>query len=413
MFIAPRPRLRTSFVLLTAFAGITTAVLRADQTTSITENALTESNPPAPNPPPAKPKPENDITAKDLAVLYDNVNNPIIERFSLTGEFQLQWADGESNQGSYGTRNYNPNSRWGDIEVRRWRDGFESRWFDSINFWATLDLNNNVNPLYKDIYEVAISYSPSEAFNLGVGKIKTRYFSQEWNTRTRELLVFENSLLVNMIIPQQLTGVWTTGVINNWYYALALYSGDYENEFSRFDAGAVIQASIGYDFAKDLRWDKALVKFDYQGSTSPKNSNGPAKFPDAFSLNSTWQKGKFYGYTDLLGAIGRGTQSDVFGITLTPTYFIIDNRLQFITRYQYAHGDHDGLQLQTRYEDLAPGIISTKGKGDDYNAMYFGLNYYIYGHNLKLMAGTEYNNMTGGSKNFSGWTTLLGLRLAF
>jgi phosphate-selective porin OprO and OprP len=358
-------------------------------------------------------KPDIDVTAKDLAVLYSNKDNPIIERFSLTGEFQLQWADGTSNQGSYGTRDVNSANRWGDVEVRRWRTGFESTWFDNFKAWGTIDINPNWTPFYKDIYELAVSYSPSEAFNLGVGKIKTRYFSQEWNTRTRENITFENSLLVNELIPQQLTGAWVNGTSHHWVYALAIYAGDYEPEFSQFNAGEVTQASLGYDFASALNVDKALVKLDYQGSTSTKNSNGPGAFKDAFSLNSTFQNHRFYGYTDLLGGIGQGKQGDVWGVTLTPTYFVIPNRLQAIVRYQYAHGNNDGLRLQTRYEELAPGIISTKGAGDEYNAVYFGLNYYIFGHNLKLMAGTEYNDMSGGKKDFSGWTTLLGIRAAF
>jgi len=356
---------------------------------------------------------ETDVAPKDLAVLYKDKENPIIEKFSFTGEFQVQWADGSSNQGSFGTRDYNPNARWGDIEARRIRLGFESQWLNSIKLWGNIDVNPNSNPFYKDIYELAISYSPSDAFNLGVGKLKTRFFTQEWNTRTRELIVFENSLLVNTLIPQQLTGVWVNGKAGNWVYALAAFAGDYEPEFTQFNAGEVTQASLGYDFATALNVEKALVKLDYQGSTSTKNSDGPGRFSNAFSLNTTFQNKRFYGYTDLLGGIGQGKQGDVWGITLTPTYFLIPNKLQTLIRYQYAHGDNDGLKLQNRYEALAPGIISNKGAGSDYNAVYFGLNYYIYGHNLKLMAGTEYNNMTGGPKDYSGWTTLLGIRASF
>ncbi|WP_256200167.1 hypothetical protein [Verrucomicrobium spinosum] len=43
------------------------------------------------------------------------------------------------------------------------------------------------------------------------------------------------------------------------------------------------------------------------------------------------------------------------------------------------------------------------------------MNYYLYGHKLKLMAGTEYHNMSGGGDggDFDGWTTLVGLRMFF
>ncbi|MEI7954586.1 MAG: hypothetical protein WCJ66_05405 [Verrucomicrobiota bacterium] len=156
-----------------------------------------------------------------------------------------------------------------------------------------------------------------------------------------------------------------------------------------------------------------MVKFDYQKSTDRGNSNGPGKFSNAFSLNTTYQQGRFYAYTDVIAGIGQGTQGDVYGVELTPTYFLIEHKLQLVFRYQHAHGDNGGLHLQNRYEALAPGMIASKGVGSDYNAAYCGLNYYIHGHNLKLMAGTELNSMTGGKANYNGWTTLLGMRAAF
>ena len=353
------------------------------------------------------------VPTEDLGILYRNSQNPIIQKFGFTGEFQLQYANGESNQGSFGSRDLASSNRWGDIDVRRWRVGFASDWFRDFTLLGTIDITPQVNPFYKDIYDLNLTYHPSEAFNLSIGKTKARWFTQEFETRSRDLIVFEQGLLVNTLIPQQLTGAWITGKSSNWVYALAGFGGDYQNEFTRFNAGSVIQADIGYNFASALKADTALVKFDYQSSTSPANNNGPGKFSNAFSLNTTYQQGRFYAYTDLLGGIGQGKQGDVYGVELTPTYFLIEHKLQLIFRYQYAHGDNEGLNLQNRYEALAPGVISSKGAGSDYNAAYFGLNYYIHGHNLKLMAGTEFNSMTGGKQNYNGWTTLIGLRAAF
>lgn len=353
------------------------------------------------------------VSTKDLAVLYRNEENPVLERFTLRGELATQWASGTSDRGSYGSWDLPTNTLWDAIEVRRWRLGFESQWFNSIKLWATIDINPQWDPFYRDIYDLAVSYTCSEEVIIGVGKIKSQYFSQENNTRSRELIVFEQSLLVNTLVPQPLTAAWINGKTGKWVYALAAFAGDYETEFSRFDAGAVVQASMAYDFASGLNMDKALVRFDYQGSTSSKNSDGPGRFGSAFSLNTTFQSGSFYGYTDILGGIGRDNQGDVWGVILTPSYFLILNKLQAVLRYQYAHGDDSGLNLQKRYEALAPEIQSTKGAGSDYNAIYFGLNYYVYRHNLKLMTGIEYNDMTGGKQSFSGWTYLAGVRLAF
>lgn len=358
-------------------------------------------------------KPVIDVSSKELAVLYRNEENPIVERFSLVGELAVQWAAGTSNCGSYGSWDLPENTRWDGLDARRWRIGFVSRWLNSIRLWGAIDINPQWDPFYKDIYELAASFSRSEKLTISAGKIKALYFSQEYNTRNREAIVFEQSLLVNTLVARQLSAVWANGKAGNWVYALAAYAGDYQTEFSNFDAGAVIQASIGYDFASILKMDKALVKLDYQESTSSTNSDGPGKYSSAFSLNTTFQSGRFYGYTDILAGIGRDNRSDVWGLTLTPTYFLILNKLQAVFRYQYAHGDNDALKLQNRYDALAPDVQTTRGAGSDYNAVYLGLNYYIYRHNFKLMTGVEYSDMTGKKQDFSGWTYLAGVRVAF
>ncbi|MEI6536093.1 MAG: hypothetical protein WCN98_12170 [Verrucomicrobiaceae bacterium] len=359
----------------------------------------------------------NEVSVYDqiwrLTRLYDNKDNPVIEELSLTGEIFTQWAGGTSNRGSFSSGDLPPASRWGEIDVPVFRLGINALWLDKLRLNAVLDVNPNWNPFYKDIYELNLTYAPNDAFNLGVGKQKGRFFSQEYLTRTRELLEFNQSLLVNTLVPRGLTGVWINGRANNWIYALAGYAGDYETEFARFNAGAVLQGGIGYDFASAFNVDKALVRLDYQGSSSAQNSFGPGKFHHALSLNSTYQKERIGFYTDLLGGKGIGSQGDVWGVIITPNWFMVEQKLQLVMRYQYAHGDNNGLKLQTRYESLAPEIQDTKGAGSDYNAAYLGLNWYLYGYRLRLMTGAEYSNMTGGAKSYSGWTYLTGLRLAF
>ncbi len=348
-----------------------------------------------------------------LTNLYKNGDNPVIKELSITGEIFSQWASGTSNRGSFSSGDLPPASRWGEIDVPVFRFGINANLLGSLRLNAVLDLNPNWNPFYKDIYELNLTYAPSDVFNLGVGKQKGRYFSQEYSTPTRELLEFNQSLLVNALVPRGLTGAWINGKVHNWVYALAGYAGDYQRELTRFNAGAVIQGGIGYDFATALGVNKALMRFDYQGSTSTKNSFGPGKFEHALSLNTTYQKGRIGFYTDLLGGLGSGSQGDVWGVIVTPNWFIVEQKLQLVTRYQYAHGDNSGLKLQTRYESLAPEIQDTKGVGSDYNAAYLGLNWYLYGYKLRLMTGAEYGDVTGGPKSYSGWTYLAGLRLAY
>lgn len=359
-----------------------------------------------------------------LASLYQNDQNPVLQEFALQGRLQLQYAAGDSNQGGFGSGDRAEETRWGDFDVRRWRLGFKSKWFHQFKLEGQIDINPNFtlepgakasldDGFYRDIFDLHVAWTPSEAFNLSVGKTLANYFSAEYATSSKELLVFERSLLVNLVVPQELTGVWINGEAGNWIYTAALYAGDYNAEFANFDAGSVSQLSFGYDFATAVHTGKAMVKFDYQYSSSAENSDGPGRFNHAFDLNTRWEKGRFALYADVIGATGRGAQGDVSGVIVTPSVYLADC-LQLVFRYQQAHGERNGLQLQSRYERLAPEL-DAKGKGESYHAAYLGLNYYLYGHRLKLMSGVEYNHMTAGNDgdNFNGWTCLAGMRMYF
>jgi phosphate-selective porin OprO/OprP len=360
-----------------------------------------------------------------LATLYKDDSNPIIQEFALQGRLQLQYAWGDSDQGSYGSDDRPEELTWGDIEVRRWRLGFKSKIFRQFKFEGQIDVNPNferetgANPdiigdgFYRQIYDLHLTWAPNDKFNIGVGKFKANYFSVEQFTSSKEILTIERSLLSNLLFTGELTGVRINGKIDNFIYTFGAYGGDQQREFSDFDAGAIIQAGIGYDFASVLGTEKAILKLDYQHSTDSSNSGGGAIFDNSLSLNSTIEKGRFLLYTDVLGGAGVGSQGDVWGFHIIPAVFIADS-LQLVFRYQYAHGDNDGVRLQSRYERLAPELTDG-GRGEEYQAAYVGLNYYLYGHKLKLMAGAEYHNMDGGGDggDFDGWTGLVGLRMFF
>jgi phosphate-selective porin OprO/OprP len=103
----------------------------------------------------------------------------------------------------------------------------------------------------------------------------------------------------------------------------------------------------------------------------------------------------------------------VFGISAMP-FWNLTEKLQWIGELEAtASKEENGVFLPTRYEAFAPGTGDKKG--DSYFAAYSGLTYFIRGHNLKLMSGLKYSHMTGGTGggDFSGWSWLAGMRMAF
>lgn len=351
----------------------------------------------------------------DLPVLYKNKENPVLQKFELQGRIQLQFGSGSSDQGSYGSEDRPDDRLWGDaIEVRRWRLGFRSVWFHDFKLEGQIDINPDFDPeFYSQIYDLYLTWARYDSFNISLGKFKANYFGLEQGISSKEILTMERGLLSNAIFPGELTGVRVNGKKNGFVYGAAIYAGDQTREFTEDSDGSVVQAHIGYDLKKHTGLDKAVVRLDYQYGTDATNAGGGGAFEHAISLNTTLQKDAWLLSGEVLGATGRGTQGDVFGVNLIPAYNITD-KLQVVGRYQYANGDHDALRLQSRYERLAPALTDG-GRGDTYHAAYLGVNYYIYGHKLKLMAGTEYHHMDGGGDggDFDGWTSTVGLRFSF
>jgi phosphate-selective porin OprO/OprP len=379
--------------------------------------------------------------------LYKDDANPILQEFSLQGRLQLQTIYGEAGGDSFNTSDYkdagNDESVWGnDIEARRARFGFKSKWFQNwkLDGLINVDLDgkdgkdSSDKNYYKDLYELFVTYAPAETFNVSAGKTKTR-FTREQEISSNNILTIERSLLANTMFPGELTGIWTNGkgVQEYWLYELGVYGSDRVREFSEFDQGAIVLGKVGYDYSSQAGLDSAVASIHYMHNTEPgfrelKEDNftpsASPLFTDSIALTNDINHGRYglttevlygFGYDGVYEQSGKlvtdKPQSDVFGITIIPSYFIADG-LQVVGRLQIATSeDGDGLQVPSRYERLAYGATGDDEKGNTYVSTYLGLNYYIYGHKLKLMNGIEYSDMGGG--DYDGYTLMSGLRFSF
>ena len=381
--------------------------------------------------------------------LYKDDTNPILQEFALQGRLQLQTIYGEAGGDSFNTSDYkelggNDESVWGnDIEARRARIGFKSKWFQNwkLDGQINVDLDgkdgadSSDKNYYKDLYDLYVTYAPADTFNVSAGKTKTR-FTREQEISSNNILTIERSLLANTMFPGELTGIWTNGkgVQEYWLYELGVYGSDRVREFSEFDQGAIVLGKVGYDYSSQAGLDSAVASIHYMHNTEPgfqelKEDNfSPSTSPDftdSIAITNDISHGRFGLTTELLYGFGYdgtadrydsnkvyGTQtvdqSDVFGITIIPSYFIADG-LQLVGRLQVATcEDGDDLRVPSRYERLAAGDDE---KGNTYVSTYLGLNYYIHGHKLKLMNGIEYSDMGGG--DYDGYTLMSGLRFSF
>lgn len=361
--------------------------------------------------------------------LHKDDDNQILQEFNLQGRLQLQSIYGESDGDSFNTSDYkdagNDETVWGDdIEARRARFGFKSKWFQNWKFDGLINVdvdgmdNTGSDTLYKDIYELFVTYAPSDAFNISAGKTKVR-FTREQETSSNNILTIERSLLSNTLFPGELTGIWTSGkgIAGGWLYELGIYGNDRQREFSDMDGGEIILAKIGYDYAEKVGFDSAVASIHFMTNSEPnyKPTNTPEyttgtspNFGRSIAITNDISQGRFGLVSDVMFASGNDSQSDVMGITVIPSYYLAPG-LQLVGRLQVATcEDANDLRVPSRYERLVAGDDE---RGNTYASAYAGLNYYLYGHKLKLMNGIEYSHLGGG--DYDGYTFMSGLRFSF
>jgi phosphate-selective porin OprO/OprP len=378
--------------------------------------------------------------------LYKNEDNQVVQEFTLKGRLQVQSIYGETNYDSFNTSDFkdagNDESVWGnDVEARRARLGFKSKWFQNWKLEGMINVDTDgkdgdgSTSLYKDIYDLYLSYAPSDILNASAGKSKVR-FGREQEISSNEILTFERSLMSNTLFPGELTGAWVNGkgFREYWLYELGIYGSDRVREFSSFDQGVVVLGKIGYDYSSQAGMDTAVVSLHYMHNSDPGFADIRDKdytpgtspsFTDSIALTNDMTSGRFGLTTELLygfgfdgfakqnGANVRIDQSDVIALSVIPSYYIADG-LQLVGRVQVAaSSDPDDLRVPARYERLAVKSkkVNDDERGNTYLSAYLGLNYYIYGHKLKIMNGMEYSHMGGG--DYKGITYMTGLRFNF
>jgi hypothetical protein len=356
------------------------------------------------------PAPEKSIYDKiwGIPAIYKNDNNPFLEEFNFTGRFQMDYFNVDSDKGNNDF-----------FEIRRFRMGVDSWWADRhIQLKATLDTNlrsfNADEVFYNRMTDLFINFHINDAINIRAGKFEPHFgYDREFTDNQQKF--FERSFFDDNVFNNTgndyVSGVSVLGKIGNWGYQAAIFSDNVGPEFGDFNGGQSYLAEISYDFAKDLGTDKALWALDYMHMDNNANSNVFNTMSNAAATYFDYQKGRFSLVTQVGYGNGIASKGDVYELMVMPSYMLTE-KLELVTLYQLGlAADDNGITTLNKQE-------KTVGKftGDTYNAVYVGLNYYLYGQKLKLMVGGQYADLSGGTgakAGYSGWTWLSGLRLYF
>lgn len=342
----------------------------------------------------------------DGATLYQN-DSTAIQSLSLVGRYHGQYWNVDSNQGEA--------DGW---DNRRMIFGIQSHLYDQYLLDVQMHINDSFSPVYDGLYTASLKWtSTEERFTASVGRLDYVYTGLERTTSSKKIVTFERGLLPGQLMPGEVVGLYTDTRLDALSIQAGIYSGDIGDEFSDFDAGIV--AGLGIETELKLGYEKGNLYLDYLYNDGNQDNNAFEPYQQIISIWHQGQIGAISMGVDLtLGSGSYDTRPDVLGLTLIPTYDLLQNwliggdNLQLAMRYQIASSNgNNGLDVPRRYErEVVPG------EGDHYQAFYLGLNYQIYGNRLKLMAGAEYAQMrdqSGDGGDYRGWTYLAGLRLYF
>jgi phosphate-selective porin OprO and OprP len=345
--------------------------------------------------------------------LYENTDNPTIQSFSIVGRYHGQYWASKSED--------NSDDGW---ENRRFYLGFNTQFLQQFTLEVQIAITDDFDPITESLYDAFLKWENSEKnFAVSVGRLDYVYTGMERSTSSKRIKTMERELLVNQIMPGEVVGIYAKGKHAGLSYQTGLFSGSIDDTFTTFEGG--FGALLGFAHEVPLFYDKGTLHLDYLYNNGNEENDAFKPYGNIISLWHQGQKGPLAIDVDLTVASGVGEESDVFGLTLLPTYELAHNliwggdKLRLAMRYHYASSrDEHGLSFNKRYEQKV-----ASGKGDSYNSYYLGVIYDIYKEQLKLMGGVEYfdmagvaedeSNSTDGNTTIDGWSFISGVRLYF
>jgi len=368
---------------------------------------------------------------KSKPKLYKNKENPYIQEIGIEGRFQWQGAYIEGN-----------NVTGGDVnetfdEYRRFRLGTKIKFLDYFTAKYQVNLVEDGRPSsedldwgYQSIDEAYLEFDLGKAIGDNYfDSISLKYGMQKYvlgheaTESSKEILTPERSAISNKVYASaRLTGLTGTVQKNDWTFGAGIYSStqhaDENQEFSGWQDGNVYWLHASRQVS-----DKLVVSADFAYNDVDRmgGDDDSLGYDWAASLNADYEDGNFGIIGDLIfGDNGDQTNADregnFYGVMVMPYYWITENKLQGVLQLQHmASSDPEGVRANSRYGNrlhTQEGGFNN-GRGDSHQSVYAGLNYYLCGHNAKIMGGVEWQQMDTPAGDYDTLTYILAFRTCF
>jgi phosphate-selective porin OprO/OprP len=336
------------------------------------------------------------------ARLYTGDSDSFFDSVQLSGRLQFDQAYVDSGD-----------EEFEDTNLRRFRLGVKVEFLDDFLFHAEAEYDpQDGEPIYQRLTDTYIAWSPRDALELTVGKHGVG-FTMDGMTSSKELITVDRSNLTNNIwfTDEYIPGISAAGKIGKWTYNTGIFSsGSKDRGFGDSDGGEFWLGTVGYDLAERFGVDEATLSLNLVDNEPDPRNGFTRPLERVTSLTFAFEKNRWGVRSDLSSAKGYLGQSDLSGLMVMP-YYNLSDAVQLVARYTYVDSDDpNGVRFQ-RYESE---LVS--GRGDKYREAYAGVNYYFYGHKLKLQTGLQYADMDdraldGGA--YTGWSWTTGFRISW
>lgn len=351
-------------------------------------------------------------TLKNMGKVYSGDEGSVVQNVKIFGRAHGQWnySDGDSAGNSF---------NGSGEELRRLRGGVSISFLNGFTALGRMNLEQGgfgfTEIGFESWDELYLEYGQKgwlgfDEATVGYGRYKLLFGGEEHQSSKR-IKTIERSAINNRFGSRRPTGVKMNGVKDGVEYIVGVWSREPdERGWASWNEGVAVQASATFD-ALDGEWILDFVYADHADAAD-------TVFDYDWAGSVTYNRD--FGRASLLTNVTFSEAGDVdpFGVVVLPTYDIVPDKLEAAFRYQWAHSSADsGVPRSSSSRGIrrvaAKEGFST-GNGDDYHALYAGLNYYIAGDNVKLMTGLEYETIKGDSRReLDGLTFWLAARIYF
>jgi len=316
---------------------------------------------------------------ENLGLLHKDANHPWLQEFWVLGRYHGHHYAAEGGHGDDA-----------GYESRRVRLGFQATMLRNLYLHAQAISGSDFEPSYNGFTELWARWLFTDAVNLTVGQQKHR-FTHDRNVSSRYMSFMERSMFTNLMGLDYTPAVTLSGRIEKLDYYAGVFSNatgrDMGSAFTELHSGSSFLAAGTYDLGTFLGADSAHFYGSFLHTKLGSGATNLTRFDSAVSGALILTEGAAALVTELTAGFG-GQRGDAVGLNIQPSYFLTDT-FEVVARFQAASASEaNGLRAQRSYEAPA-GMLD----GDAYRAVTLGLNRFVAGHRLKLMASVEYAKM--------------------